>query len=59
MCSILMYSRKTLHESRMIFVEHALLGAWIQFRTQAEKPCPWYNGLSCDQRLINKWMLAP
>ena len=54
-----MYSRETLRESSKIFVEHALLGAWIQFRTQAEKPCPWYNGLSCDQRFINKWMLAP
>ena len=33
--SILAYSRKTLHESSKILVEHALLDAPIQFRTQA------------------------
>ena len=33
--SILEYSRKTLHESSKILVEHALLDAPIQFRTQA------------------------
>ena len=33
--SILAHSRKTLHESSKILVEHALLDAPIQFRTQA------------------------
>ena len=33
--SILAFSRKTLHESSKILVEHALLDAPIQFRTQA------------------------
>ena len=34
-CSILVFSRTTLHESRKIFFEHALYVARIQFRTQA------------------------
>ena len=34
-CSIFAYSRKTLHESSKIFVEHAQHVARILFRTQA------------------------
>ena len=34
-CPILACSRKTLHESSKVFVEHALHVAWMQIRTQA------------------------
>ena len=51
-------TRKKLHESSKVFVEHTLHVARIQFWTQVQEPCTWYSKLSYDRWFIDKRMLA-